>query len=98
VAVYSVTTGKTLAMSGPTASNRLNVCGVMVATSIGNALKRQIENYAPSCNSTLLEGEKSHPASYRGCSHVKGELQRGREQQSPKASSGRTFFSKFTSA
>jgi hypothetical protein len=28
------------------------------------------------CNCTLLEGEKPHPGSDRGCSHAKGELRR----------------------
>jgi hypothetical protein len=49
------------------------------------------------CICTLVEGEKPHPASYRGCSHAKGELQRRRAQRAPKRSFGRTFFSKFTS-
>jgi hypothetical protein len=49
------------------------------------------------CNCTLVDGEKPHPASYRGCSHAKGELQRRRAQRAPKGPSGRTFFSKFTS-
>jgi hypothetical protein len=31
-------------MSGPTASNPLDVCGAVVATFIENALKRQIQN------------------------------------------------------
>jgi hypothetical protein len=49
------------------------------------------------CNCTLEEGEKPHPASYQGCSHVKGKLQWRRASGAPKGSSGRTFFSKFTS-
>jgi hypothetical protein len=49
------------------------------------------------CNCALTEGDKSHPASYRGCSHAKGELQRRRAQRAPKGPTGRTFFSKFTS-
>jgi hypothetical protein len=35
---------KTLAMPGPTASNPLDVCVAVVATCIGNALERQIQN------------------------------------------------------
>jgi hypothetical protein len=31
-------------MFGPPAGNPLNVCGVVVATCTGNALKRQIQN------------------------------------------------------
>jgi hypothetical protein len=52
----------------------------------------------PGCwNRTLAEGEKPHSASLRGCSHAKGKLQRRRERQAPKGSSGKAFFSKFTS-
>jgi hypothetical protein len=50
------------------------------------------------CNCTLVEGEKPHPASYRGCSHAKGEQKRRRAQRGPKGFSRRTFFAKFTSA
>jgi hypothetical protein len=42
--VCSATIAKTLAMFGPNVSNFINVCGVVVATSIGNVLKRQIQN------------------------------------------------------
>jgi hypothetical protein len=49
------------------------------------------------CNCTLVEGEKSHPASYQGCRHAKGDMQRRKAQRAPKGSSGRMFFSKFTS-
>jgi hypothetical protein len=44
LALHNATTCKTLAMFGPTASNNLDVCGPVVATCIGNALKRQIQN------------------------------------------------------
>jgi hypothetical protein len=40
LALRSAATGKTLAMSGPTASNPLHVCGAVVATCTGDALKR----------------------------------------------------------
>jgi hypothetical protein len=59
--------------------------------------KTNTESVASCCNYTLVEGEKPRPASYRGCGHAKGELQRRRAQPAPKRSSGRTFFSKFTS-
>jgi hypothetical protein len=49
------------------------------------------------CNCTLVEGEKSYPASYRWCSHAKGEVQRRKVQRAPKGPSGRKFFFKFTS-
>jgi hypothetical protein len=42
LALRIVTTAKTLAISGPTASNLLDVCGAVVATCIQNALKKQI--------------------------------------------------------
>jgi hypothetical protein len=59
--------------------------------------KTNTESRRSCCNCNLLEGEKPHPASYRGCSHTKGELQGKRAQRDPKGSSGRTFFSRFTS-
>jgi hypothetical protein len=40
----SATAIKTLAKSGPTASNPLDVCGVVVATCIGNARKKLMQN------------------------------------------------------
>jgi hypothetical protein len=60
--------------------------------------KTNTESTLSCCNCTLVEGEKPHPASYRGCSHEKGEQQRRRAQRAPKGFSGRTFFSKFTSS
>jgi hypothetical protein len=41
----------------------------------------------------LAEGEKPHPANYRGSSHTKEELQRERPQKSPKTTTGRVFSS-----
>jgi hypothetical protein len=35
--------------------------------------KTNTESTPNCCNCTLVEGEKPHPASYRGCSHAKGE-------------------------
>jgi hypothetical protein len=81
-----------LVMSEPTASNPLNVCGVVVASCIRNAPYNEYRIYAE-----LHPSRKLHPASYRGCSHAKGHLQRRRAQRAPKESSGRTFCSKFTS-
>jgi hypothetical protein len=60
--------------------------------------KRNAESTPRYCKCTLVEGEKPHPASYRGCSHAKGELQWRRAQRAPKGPSGRTLFAKFTSA
>jgi hypothetical protein len=59
--------------------------------------KTNTEPMPSCCNCTLVEGQKPHPASYHGCSHVKGELQRRRAHWAPKGSSGRMIFSKFTS-
>jgi hypothetical protein len=44
LALRNDTTAKTLAMSALNASNALNVCGAVVATCTGNALKRQIQD------------------------------------------------------
>jgi hypothetical protein len=40
------------------------------------------------CNCKLAEGEKSHTANYRGCSHAKDELQRKRTQKPPRPQEG----------
>jgi hypothetical protein len=45
------------------------------------------------CNCRLAEGEKPHPANYRGCSHAKEELQRKKSEQSPKPTTRRAFIS-----
>jgi hypothetical protein len=45
----------------------------------------------------LKDGESPHPTNYRGCSYVKEELQcRKNQHMSNQGSSGRTFFSKYT--
>jgi hypothetical protein len=51
---------------------------------------------SPSCCSCTIVEERPHPASYRGCNHAKGEMQRT-AKQAPKESSGKTIFSMFTS-
>jgi hypothetical protein len=33
------------------------------------------------CNCQLAEGEKAHPANYRGCRHAKEELQKKKPQE-----------------
>jgi hypothetical protein len=40
-----------------------------------------------------VEGEKPHPANYRGCRHAKVELQRKKLQRSPKPTTGRVLSS-----
>jgi hypothetical protein len=45
-------------MPGPTASSPIDVCGVVVATFIGNAPTKKNTGSAPSCcNCSLVEGE-----------------------------------------
>jgi hypothetical protein len=45
----------------------------------------------------LKDGESPHPTNYRRCSHAKEELKRRKNQRmSNQGSSGRTFFSKYT--
>jgi hypothetical protein len=54
----------------------------------------EMENAASTpacCNCRLTEGENSHPANYRVCSHAKEELQRKKSKQSPKSTFGRAF-------
>jgi hypothetical protein len=45
------------------------------------------------CNCQLVEGEKSHPANYRGCRYAKEELQKKNLQRTPKPTTGRVFSS-----
>jgi hypothetical protein len=51
---------------------------------------------AACCNCQLVEREKLHPANYRGCRHVREELQRRKLQRTPKTTSGRVFSSNLT--
>jgi hypothetical protein len=48
------------------------------------------------CNCQLAEGEKPHPAHYRGCRHAREELQRRKAQRAPKTAAGRVFSSNLT--
>jgi hypothetical protein len=48
-----------------------------------------------SSNCQLAEGEKPHPANYRGCRLAKEELQK-KSQRTPKATKGRVFSSSYT--
>jgi hypothetical protein len=45
----------------------------------------------------LAEGEAAHPANYRGCSHVKEEMQK-KTQENPKTAPGMAFSSNVTPA
>jgi hypothetical protein len=56
--------------------------------------KTNAESTPRCCNYTLTEGENPHSASYRGCSHAKGELQR---RNAPEGSSGRMISSELNS-
>jgi hypothetical protein len=47
-----------------------------------------------SCNCRLAEGEKPHPSNYRGCRHVKKEMQSRQSQRTPKTPAGRVFSTK----
>jgi hypothetical protein len=48
------------------------------------------------CNCQLAEGEKAHPANYRGCRHDKEEwLKKKKPQETPKNKTGRVFSSNF---
>jgi hypothetical protein len=44
----------------------------------------------------LGEGEKAHPANYRGCRHAKEELQKRKLQRTPKTTTGKVFSSNLT--
>jgi hypothetical protein len=45
------------------------------------------------CNCQLAEGEKPHPANYRGCKLAKEEMRKRKPQGAPKPTSGRVFSS-----
>jgi hypothetical protein len=45
------------------------------------------------CNCQLAEGEKPHPANYRGCKRAKEEMQKKHPQGTPKSTSGKVFSS-----
>jgi hypothetical protein len=45
------------------------------------------------CNCQLADGEKAHPANYRGCKHAKEEMRKKKPQGTPKITSGRVFSS-----
>jgi hypothetical protein len=47
------------------------------------------------CNCPLAEGEKLHPANYRG-RHEKEEMQKKKSQRTPRTTTGRLFFSNLT--
>lgn len=48
------------------------------------------------CNCKLAEGEKAHPANYRGCRHAKEELQKKKTQRTTKTTTARVFSSNIT--
>jgi hypothetical protein len=86
-------------MSGPIGSNQIDICGVVVATRTGNAPKKMNAESTPSCcNFIQAEGEKTHAASYPGCSHSKRELQRGTAKRTPKGHSNSTSELSFAAA
>jgi hypothetical protein len=43
-----------------------------------------------------VEGEKPHPANYRGCRHAKEEMQKKKSQRTSRTTTGKVFFSNFT--
>jgi hypothetical protein len=45
------------------------------------------------CNCQLAEGEKPHPANYRGCKRAKEEMRKKHPQGTPKPTPGRVFSS-----
>jgi hypothetical protein len=47
------------------------------------------------CNCQLAEGEKAHPAKYRGCRHAKEDLQKKKQQGKSINTTGRLFSSIF---
>jgi hypothetical protein len=59
--------------------------------------KENTQSIPSFCNCKLKDGESLHATNYRGCSYAKEELQRRKNQRIlNQGSSGRTFFSKYT--
>jgi hypothetical protein len=53
---------------------------------------RGITSSTPTCcDCRLAEGEKIHPANYRGCRHAKEEMQKKKSQRTPRITTGRLF-------
>jgi hypothetical protein len=48
------------------------------------------------CKCRLAEGEKPHPANYRGYRHAKKEMQKKKSQRTPRTTTGRVFPSNLT--
>jgi hypothetical protein len=60
-----------------------------------DCLKKENASSTPACcNCQLAEGEKAHPANYRGCRHAKEEMQK-KPQGKFKNTTGRVFSSTF---
>jgi hypothetical protein len=53
--------------------------------------KENAASTAACCNCQLAEGEKPHPANYRGCRLAKEELQKRKSHRTPTAATGRAF-------
>jgi hypothetical protein len=55
--------------------------------------KRKTSSTPACCNCQLSEGEKPHPANYRGCKHATEKMRKKRPQGTPKTTSGRVLSS-----
>jgi hypothetical protein len=53
--------------------------------------KEKADSTPACCNCKLTEGEKAHPANYRGCSHAKEEMQKTKVQRTQKPPTGMVF-------
>jgi hypothetical protein len=96
LALHCVITANILATSGLTVGNRplFVVRGRPPAQRVPREMKRC--GTPECCNCRLAEGEKVHPANYRGCRHAKEELQKRKSQRTPKTTTGRVFSSNLT--
>jgi hypothetical protein len=86
-----------LAIFGSTAGSLLDACGAGVVTAIENVRRRRTPRY-PNLMKLQVERWRITPSTnYRGCSDAKEKLQRRKNQRmTKKGSSGRNFFSKYS--
>jgi hypothetical protein len=91
VASRSVITANNLVTSGQTVANLPVVCGAGAAICTKCPEKENTSSTPVCCNCQLVEGERPHPANYRGCRHAKEDMQRKKLQRALKPTTGRVF-------
>jgi hypothetical protein len=89
---HSAKTACSSAMFGQTASNRYVVCGTKAVTYTRSAKKKGNSASTPTCcNCRLVEGNKPHPANYRGCIYAKEKQQKRKTHRTRRNTTGNVF-------